>query len=418
MGKLNINRNIFLEKEELLRFQKFLGELNIVNQVMLDNTLSWGIVRTQFDENYPDFKVELGTNLGTIKISTLSKAVDINKNLIYQEPIDNISVPLTNYYWVKISHQYKYVEEGQCSINTDGTVSGVNTKFLEVIRGQSTEVPVKIKFYKSSGLVNTQIYEVVSVDSDTALLLSGSSFSAESSLNYIVIGSTPIGEVLTDDQKIGLYWYDSCNIEFIAEESLDQPPVTGYLQDEHFYIARVQNIANSVTIEDKRGSQFLTFNVEGINDKLDKNNNLSDLTDVVAARANLGVITGAEIEAAYFSDSGWQNMTKGVGASSTGFDMKVRRYGKVVTITGRFTTGNGSPGALVASSLYLLIGNSARTPNRVYFSAQDVSSLDRNRGMKMYIKEYVEGDTNLQIIVLSSDQDVVDMVFTVTYIGE
>lgn len=418
MGKLNINRNIFLEKEELLRFQKFLGELNIVNQVMLDNTLSWGIVRTQFDENYPDFKVELGTNLGTIKISTLSKAVDINKNLIYQEPIDNISVPLTNYYWVKISHQYKYVEEGQCSINTDGTVSGVNTKFLEVIRGQSTEVPVKIKFYKSSGLVNTQIYEVVSVDSDTALLLSGSSFSAESSLNYIVIGSTPIGEVLTDDQKIGLYWYDSCNIEFIAEESLDQPPVTGYLQDEHFYIARVQNIANSVTIEDKRGSQFLTFNVEGINDKLDKNNNLSDLTDVVAARANLGVITGAEIEAAYFSDSGWQNMTKGVGASSTGFDMKVRRYGKVVTITGRFTTGNGSPGALVASSLYLLIGNSARTPNRVYFSAQDVSSLDRNRGMKMYIKEYVEGDTNLQIIVLSSDQEVVDMVFTVTYIGE
>lgn len=418
MGKLNINRNIFLEKEELLRFQKFLGELNIVNQVMLDNTLSWGIVRTQFDENYPDFKVELGTNLGTIKISTLSKAVDINKNLIYQEPIDNISVPLTNYYWVKISHQYKYVEEGQCSINTDGTVSGVNTKFLEVIRGQSTEVPVKIKFYKSSGLVNTQIYEVVSVDSDTALLLSGSSFSAESSLNYIVIGSTPIGEVLTDDQKIGLYWYDSCNIEFIAEESLDQPPVTGYLQDEHFYIARVQNIANSVTIEDKRGSQFLTFNVEGINDKLDKNNNLSDLTDVVAARANLGVITGAEIEAAYFSDSGWQNMTKGVGASSTGFDMKVRRYGKVVTITGRFTTGNGSPGALVASSLYSLIGNSARTPNRVYFSAQDVSSLDRNRGMKMYIKEYVEGDTNLQIIVLSSDQEVVDMVFTVTYIGE
>lgn len=421
MGKLNINRNIFLEKEELLRFQKFLGELNIVNQVMLDNTANWGIVRTQFDVNYPDFKVELGTNLGTIKIATTSKAVDKNKNLIYQEVIDNIAVPTTNYYWVKISHQYKYVEEGECSINTDGTVSGVNTKFSEVIRGQSTEVPVKIKFYKASGLVNNQIYEVVSLNNstpDTSLLLAGNSFSAESGLNYIVIGSTPIGEVLTDDQKTGLYWYDSCKIEFIAEEALDTPPVTGYLQDEHFYIARVQNIANSVSIQDKRGEQFLTFNVEGINDKLDKYNNLSDLTDVASARANLGVSSDAEINSAYFGDSGWQNMTQGVGASATGFYMKVRRYGKVVTITGRFTTGNGSPGAVVASSLYSLIGNGSRTPNRIYFSAQDISSLDRNRGMKMYIKEYVEGDTSLQIIVLSSDQDVSDMVFTVTYIGE
>ncbi len=38
MGKLNINRNIFLEKEELQRFQKFVNEENIATQVILDNT--------------------------------------------------------------------------------------------------------------------------------------------------------------------------------------------------------------------------------------------------------------------------------------------------------------------------------------------------------------------------------------------
>lgn len=419
MSKININRNIFLEKEELLRLQKFLGELNIVNQVMLDNTSNWGIVRTVFNSESPDFKVEVGTNIGTIKIASESKAVDKNKNLIYQVPIDNISIPNnSNYYWVKISHKYNYTEEGEVSINTDGTVTGVNTKFFEVLRGQSTEVPVKIKFYKDSGLVNTSIYEIVSVDSDTSLLLSGTSFTAESGLKYIVIGSTPIGEVLTDDQKVGLYWYDSCNIELIPEETLGEPPVTDYLVDEDFYIARVRNVSNIISIEDKRGTQFLTFNVEGMNDKLDKNNNLSDLTDKAIARANLGVSTSSEIEASYFNDSGWQPMTRGVAAATTGFDIKARRVGKTVTITGKFNNhgANGSPNALVASIPYSSIGLNAKTSTRIYFESGDISSLDRNRGYRMYIKDYESGDTSLQIKVLVSDQEI-EMAFTVTYIG-
>lgn len=421
MSKININRNIFLEKEELLRLQKFLGELNIVNQVMLDNTSNWGIVRTVFNSESPDFKVEAGTNLGTIKIASESKAVDKNKNLIYQTPIDNISIPNNgNYYWVKISHKYNYTEEGEVSINTDGTVTGVNTKFFEVLRGQSTEVPVKIKFYKDSGLVNTSIYEVVSVDSDTSLLLSGTLFTAESGLKYIVIGSTPIGEVLTDDQKVGLYWYDSCNIELIPEETLGEPPVSDYLVDEDFYIARVRNVSNTISIEDKRGTQFLTFNVEGMNDKLDKNNNLSDLTDVAAARANLGVSSTLELQNAYFGDSGWQSMTRGVGAASAGYNIKIRRYGKIVTITGTFGNvgANNAPNALVSSILYSAIGNGARTTNRIYYSITDVASGEENRGIQLYVKEYEAGDTTLQLKVLKSHQNVSDFVFTITYIGE
>lgn len=419
MGKLNVNRNIFLEKEELLRFQKFLGTDNIIQQVMLDNTSSWGIVRTVFSGESPDFKVEVGSNLGTIKIASLSKAVDKNKNLIYQEPIDNISVPENNYYWVKISHKFNYSEAGECSINTNGQLTGINTKFLEVLRGQSTEVPVKVKFYKENGATNNQIYEIVSVDSDNSALLLGNTFVNELGLKLIVIGSTPVGENLTDDQKLGLYWYDSCNIELIQEETLGQPPVTGYLIDEDFYIARIINNSGTVTIEDKRGDQFLTFNVEGMNNKLDKNNNLSDLTDVAAARANLGVLSSSEIASTYFSDSGWQSMTKGVGASSSGFNIKIRRYGKIVTITGTFNNvkANNSPNALIASILYSAIGE-AKTPIRIYHVIPDIGQFDKNRGLQVYVKEFESGDTTLQLKVLKSSDTVSDMVFTLTYIAE
>lgn len=418
MSKLNISRNIFLEKEELTRFQEFVGNDNVASQVLLENTTNWGIVRTTFDANYVDFKVELGTNLGTIQIANLSKAVDIDKLLIKLDPTDNIAIPSDGiWYWLKISQKYSPIEVGQCSVNVNGVVSGVNTKFTEVLRGQSTEVPVKIKFVKN-GLVNTGEYEVVDVVDDLNLILAGTGFSAESALTYFVIGSTPISEVLTAQQLEGLYQYDSCALTFVQEEILDTPPITNYTENKDFYIARIQKNGGSVVIEDKRGTQFLTFNVEGVDNKLDKDQNLADLTDVAAARANLNVSTNEEISAAFFGDSGWQAMTRGVGANATGYDIKIRRFGKMITITGKFTTGNGSPGSIIASIPYSGIGNGARTVNKIYFTTNDISSLDRNRGMKAYVKQFVEGDTSLQLIIHSSDQEVTDMFFTVTYIGE
>lgn len=392
MSKLNINRNIFLEKEELLRFQQFVGLDSLSNQVLIDNTTKWGIVRTSFDANYVDFKVEVGGNLGTIKIANLSKAVDKNKNLIKQIPIDNFAVTNDSlWYWVKISHNYNYIEEGQCSVNTNGSVTGVNTKFLEVLRGQSTEVPVKIKFYKSGGVTNNQIYEIASVTNDTGLVLVGSSFVSESGLNYIVVGSTPIGEVLTNEQKVGLYWYDSCNLELILEESTDVAPVTNYAPEEDFYIARVRNVAGTVTIQDKRGDQYLTFNVEGVADKLDKYLNLSDLTNTAAARANLGVSTSAEIEAAFFADSGWQVMTRNSSViSATGFDVKIRRIGKNICITGKFRCAGtmAATGNLLFSIPWTSIGgNTAKPTVRIFDQVQMISTENNNHGIQIYVDE-------------------------------
>jgi hypothetical protein len=379
---------------------------------MLDNTSSWGIVRTVFDGASPDFLIEVGSNVGTIKLTTSSKAVDTDKLLINQPSFDNLPVPNDGlYYWVKISHKYSPLEVGTCSVNVNGEVSGINTKFSEVLRGQSTEVPVKIKFYKQSGLLNDQVYEVVSLNNgspDTELILSGYGFVEESNLNYIVIGSTPIGEVLTNAQLEGLYQYDACDIEFIEESTLDTAPILDFVTDKQFYLARVVNNSGVVTVEDKR-TQFLTFNVEGMSSKLDKVQNLADVLDKAAARANLGVLSAAEVES-LLGDTGWKVMTKGVAADASNFDMKIRRVGKTCIIAGTFSDGgNTSPNAIIASILYsdLLVGAEVDCPKpsiKQYFSCGSNinNSVDRNIGMFGYVQSGVTADTSLYLKVDSS----------------
>lgn len=414
MSKINFNRNIFLEKEELVRFQKFVGVENIATQVLIDNSIKWGIVRTSFDENYVDFKIEAGSNSGTIKIANLSKAVTASKNLIKQEAIDNIEVPDNgNWYWVKISHQFSPIEQGTCSINTSGQVTGNNTLFTEILRGQSTEVPVKIKFSKD-GVVNDGIYEVVDLIDNTHITLIGGAFTTETDLQYFVVGSIPIGETVTAQHEQGIYQYDSCLIELIAQELEDTPPATNYVEDEQFYLARVSRSGSSVTIQDKREDQFLTFNVEGMNDKLVKDQNLADLTDVAVARENLGVLSEEET-LALFSETNWLPMTKGVAASATNYDIKIKRIGKLCIVTGKFGGANTSANAIIASILFanlLPVGSTLKQDSIIYFSA--AANID-DRRLLGYIPAYVEGDTSIQLKMFATIGDTPDSTYLINF---
>jgi hypothetical protein len=385
MSKLNINRNIFLEREELLRWQKFMLE-SPVNKTFLANTSAWGIIDTSGGGTVLDFKVEAGTNPGTVKIYNLSRALISSGLMIEQSAIDNVAIPNDgNYYWLKIGHQYSNIEEGVCSITSDGQVTGVNTIFTDVLRGQSLETPVKIKF--SNSINNTGIYEVVDVVNDTNLILSGNSFTAESGLKYFVVGCTPIGETITSEQQLGLYFYDSCNLTQVLETTLDTTP-SGKVQDSEFWIARVINNSGTVTIVDKR-TEYWEYYIKGVSDKLTKTNNLSDLTDLAEARNNLDVYSKEEVDVLVSTDTvGWTSMNRAAAAQNTGFDLKVCRVGKTISISGRFKPAANVNGVDIATLSLSTIAEGLSLNNRIWSQSNEVSGGSTNYGITFYVETF------------------------------
>lgn len=306
MSQINFTRKTFLEKEEIARLQQFLRDSPSENAI-IGNTSKYGILRTDF-ENDTDFLVEPSSNAGRAKIGKAeNKAITSDGNMIYQEAIDNIEVPDDNlWYWMRIKYNYVTYEKGTVSINARGEVVGVGTSFREVLRGQGTQVPTKVRFLKMDGTaaVNSGFYEVVDITNDTNMVLTSAiDFVAENDLRMVVLGTTPLGEVLLAEQQEGLYKYDSCDIEFIAEDtgepetpphlSMVSPDLT-FVQDKMFYIARVKNNAGFVDVDNANPyvrSEFWEFNVVGLTDKLSRFENLSDVINPDAALSNLGVTT-------------------------------------------------------------------------------------------------------------------------------
>lgn len=415
MSKLNINRNIFLEREELLRWQKFMLE-SPVNKTFLSNTVEWGIIDTSGELATPnDFKIEEGTNSGTVKIDNLSRALQNEGLIIEQKAIDNIEIPNDgNYYWLKIGHQFSNLEQGTISININGEITGSNTVFTDILRGQSTEVPVKVKLISTN---NIGIYDVVDVISDTSAILEGESFVAESGIKFYVIGSTPLGDTVTSQQQEGLYYYDSCLITQV-EETVSETEPAGKVQDKEFWIARVVNNSGTITIEDKR-TEYWEYFIRGVSDKLDRNNNLSDLTNVGNARDALDVYSTSQIDNFLnLTEVGWTAMNDGVAVESGGFDVKFSRIGKQCTITGKFTTKNGAAvGSIIASIPWSTVEGSddvsVQLSNKIYCQVTTVDTAEINRGMGFYVEERGASD-DLQIKVLEN-VDATDILFTVTF---
>jgi hypothetical protein len=246
---INISPNIFLEVQELSKLISFLTvDKGSALSIIKDVTYSPGIIRLKSDTSLSNFKIEAGTNQRTIKILD-SYAFDSNLNLIYKKAEDNISIPNDgNWYWLKIGHLKTHKEIGVVSIDEQGNLTGVDTAFLDVLRGG--EFPVKVKFYNTYH--NYEDYEVLEVTDDNHAIITGD-FIAETNLNYSVVGQFTDGVVINDNLK-EIYSYDSCyNFQIgqglVLETSINQEP--NKLSTE-FYIARVRVNGNSVLIEDKR----------------------------------------------------------------------------------------------------------------------------------------------------------------------
>lgn len=208
------------------------------------------------EDNLVDpFKVETGTNSGIIKIlpgmalTSQGEFIDINVE-------DNIAVPNnSNFYWVKIGYQTRNYEKGYVSVNSQGIVSG-SVNFSGKVRGQSSSTPVSIRFEKQDGSVplNNGIYQIVNViDNQNLLLTSASTFVAESNLRVIVLGTLPLGGVLTSEQRNGLYTYDDYVISLVPEVSVSTPPEK---EADEYYIARVQNSGGTVSVSNEVKSEY------------------------------------------------------------------------------------------------------------------------------------------------------------------
>lgn len=321
-GKLEIYRNSFLEKEELDRYVQF-NENGLFKLLLTKYAQGFGVVNTNPEQSDNDsFKVSRGSNSGTVSIPKESYAIDNTGNLLRQDSIDNILISdesgeilSDQWVWVKINHVYDKQEEGTVSIDSNGNMSGNNTKFTEVLRGGSSGFPTYIKFQNST--FNNKLYEVSTVLSDIFAILQGD-FVEEGNLKYVVYGTFALGKTSDALKSGGLYSYDSANISFVPETILNYPPTESLVEGEEFFIARVyfNSATNEVSIQDKRSFTYV-----------DPDTGIEEVFNYYY-RMNSG-LTGLE-------DSGWLDCENPNNISN--FNVKARQIGKTVNILGDVTS--------------------------------------------------------------------------------
>ena len=210
----------------------------------------------------------------------------------------------------------------------------------------------------------------------------------------------------------------------VTETVLNTPPA-GLIVDKDFWIARVISNGGVVTVEDKRDGYYWEYYIRGVSDKLDKNNNLSDLIDSSLARVNLGnVLTETETRALLNVDkSGWKWMTLGNKIKSDS-QFKINREGNIVTINATFnTTAMLLDEDTLASIPYSTIGLKAAPSVDIHFQITLLESDagDRTRGINAYIEKRTTQDTlNIKcnrVVFMSADRANILMQFCVTYIA-
>ena len=251
MSKLKNSNQMFLGSQELDRQSKFIVDEGFKRN-LLQNTAKFGVIRQANDPSFNAFRVESGANSSTIRVPVDSFALNADGNMIYKTAQDNINIVNdSQWYWVKIAHKLSPIEVGTVSVDVAGNMTGIGTKFTEVLRGQPN-FPARISF--SGASLNTLQYDVVEVINDVSAVLSGV-FQSESTLSYAVFGTFTPGHTppLLDQYP---FQYDACQFDIILETVLDTPP--SVVADYEFLIARVRSVAGILEIQDKRQDVWKT----------------------------------------------------------------------------------------------------------------------------------------------------------------
>jgi hypothetical protein len=240
MADVKFSSNLFLEVNELNRFKKSLCE-DGYKKLIKYLTKSFGIAQNSTNTL---LKVSQKSGTDNVVVVNAGIAFDSDLNAIVLGEDTEITIENTGVKkWLAISFASSNDEEGTVNISASGVLTGTNTKFTDVLRGQGN-FPTKVTLTSSAG--NTGEYEVVDITSDTSATLSGS-FTAESGIKYQVMGAFTPGFQASDDNKL-LYEYDSCSIRVI--ESEDTPT----LNDNEYLLASVyyDDTTGNMNVTDER----------------------------------------------------------------------------------------------------------------------------------------------------------------------
>lgn len=271
MSRLKFSSNLFLEVNELQRFNKFLEE-DGWKRAMKAISKNFGIV-----ENASNSYFKVTPRAGSNSVIVINAGIAFDSNMDAIVMTDDLELLVGNTgsnRWVILSRAVTNEEQGTVSINSDGSLSGIGTEFTKVLRGQPN-FPVKVKFNSTS---NNGEYEVVSVTSDTSALLSGS-FVNQSNIKYSVVGTFTPGFQPTEDNKM-IYEYDSYNIEVVDSE--DRPAVS----EDEFILAMISfDASDSMNVSDER-IRYMFNNPYTQSDESDNS------TDPLVSLLSTGVVGG------------------------------------------------------------------------------------------------------------------------------
>lgn len=256
MSFIKYSPDLFIEVIELNRLSQFLDQDGFRKNI-IDNSVSFGLIKTQANATFPNGKVERDVNnaLGqkTVKIGAI-RAIDSQGRFLVKDQTNNLPVLAdNNWYWIRIKHQHSTQEKGTVSIDAAGNLVGTGTKFTSTLRGQSN-FPSTIKLINS--VYNTLEYEVLEVTDDNHAILvypglndNDALFVSESNLTYSVVGTFTEGVAIDQEDKYP-FQYDDVAVELVLETVLNTKPT--YVQGTEFYLARVKVLLGELIIQDKR----------------------------------------------------------------------------------------------------------------------------------------------------------------------
>lgn len=265
MAYLKFTPDLFLGTAELNRLKQFIDD-NGFRKNILENTVSFGLIKSSKDLSFANGKVEKDVDniygQRTIKIKELF-GIDKNGSFLHLDPQYSIAVPNDgNWYWVKVKHAINTLEKGRFSISGNGDLTDTSgsAELTKLFRGMPN-FPSRIRFKNSA--YNTLEYDVLDVIDDQNAVLQHpatntngiSEFTPETDLQIEIVGTFTQGVAIPEPSKVP-FNYDSASVQLVVETAINQAPA--FIKDEEFYLARIQATNITVIIQDKRTEYWET----------------------------------------------------------------------------------------------------------------------------------------------------------------